>query len=334
VSHLDTSESVTRRDRDGATQPLSLVGDSAAVSALRASIDAVSDAPCVLLEAEAGLDLVELARNLHRHRSAGAFVAIDCAALEPAAVERDLLGTMASRVGELEHIDPRSALARAAGGTLYLEDLPELSASVQGRLARVTRDGEVQVADTAQRLDVRIVASATDVDADERQGRLRRDLLRHFARSRIVVPPLRRRPEDLPLLIARLVEASCIEAGVPAKTLTNAAMTLLAAMPWRGNLAELRNAIARLINTVDGSVVQIEDVLPHVRFDGALVPRSPSGALKSARQQFERDYIAMVLQQHRWRIGDAARALGMQRTNLYRKARQLGIAVTRPGYRS
>ena len=320
---------------DDAVATLSLVGQSAAVAALRASIAAAASAPCVLLEAEPGLDVLDLARDLHARGPEGPFIALDCAAAEPALIERELLGTLFSNGSDLEVIDARSALARAAGGTLYLEDLPELSAAAQGRLARLARDGEARVADTARRLDVRIVASsAADVDVEEAAGRMRRDLLRHFSRTRIVVPPLRRRAEDLPTLIAHLVAAACDEARVARKALTNPAMTLLTAMPWRGNLAELRHGIGRLVATVDNPVIQLEDVLLHVRFDGTLVTRTPSGSLRHARQQFERDYIAMVLRQHRFRMGDAARTLGIQRTNLYRKARQLGISVTRPGNRS
>ena len=131
-------------------------------------------------------------------------------------------------------------------------------------------------------------------------------------------------------MIETLVAALCADARTPVKSLTQPAVTLLSAMPWLGNLSELRHATTRLVGEVTGGVIQLEDVLAHIRFDGALTERTPGGTLRSARQQFERDYIARVLQHHRWRVGDAARALGMQRTNLYRKARQLGISVARP----
>ncbi|MGH9349718.1 MAG: helix-turn-helix domain-containing protein [Vicinamibacterales bacterium] len=96
------------------------------------------------------------------------------------------------------------------------------------------------------------------------------------------------------------------------------------------NLVELRQAIARIVGDMGGDLIQLEDVLAHVRFEGALAPHAPAGTLRSARRQFEREYITLVLRHHRGRVGDAARALGIQRTNLYRKARQLGITVARP----
>lgn len=128
-------------------------------------------------------------------------------------------------------------------------------------------------------------------------------------------------------MLDALVSQLCDEGGVARKTLTQPAVTLLAAMPWRGNLVELRHAVARIFRGVEHHEIQLEDVLAHVRFDDALSPRAPAGTLRSARQQFERDYVALVLRHHRGRVGDAARALGIQRTNLYRKARQLGIRL-------
>jgi DNA-binding NtrC family response regulator len=320
--------------RDGPeTTPLVLVGRSAAAERLREDIRAASDASCLLIESEAGLEASEVAREVHaRSGRGGPFVAVECAATEPAQVERELFGEPSRRASsDVEAIAAQSALALARRGTLYLGDISELSAAAQARLARVARDGEVRLAgDGICRLDVSIIAStATDLESEATEGRLRSDLLRRFTRTRIAVPALRRRADDIPVLIDHLVAFLCEETGTPRKTLTQAAVTLLAAMPWRSNLRELRHAISRLVATVPKATIQLEDVLAHVRFDGALAPHAPSGSLRTARQQFERDYIALVLQHHHWRVGDAARALGIQRTNLYRKARQLGISVAR-----
>jgi two-component system, NtrC family, nitrogen regulation response regulator NtrX len=312
--------------------PLVLVGPSATARRLADDICAAAEASCVLLEAETGLDTIEIAREIHAQSGRpGAFLAVDCAAAEPGVIERELFGEQPRRtLSDLEGISPRSALATARGGTLYLGDFPELSAAAQARLARVVRDGEVRIGGESCRLDVCLVAATSaDLDSEITDGRVRRDLARHVARTRVVVPGLRRRAEDIPHMIDALVAQGCDEAGIARKSLTQAATTLLAAMPWRGNLAELRHAVGRLMASAGGEQIQLEDVLAHVRFDGALSPASGAGTLRSARQQFERDYIALVLQHHRGRVGDAARALGIQRTNLYRKARQLGISVAR-----
>jgi DNA-binding NtrC family response regulator len=311
--------------------PLVLIGSSAAARRLADEIQSAADAACVLVEGETGLETVEIAHEIHTQSGRrGAFLAIDCAAAEPGAIECEVFGEQPRRaLSDLEAIDSRSALATARGGTLYLDDFSELSAAAQARLARVMRDGEVRISGESCRLDVCFVAATSaDLDAEVTEGRVRPDLARHISRTRIVVPGLRRRAEDIPDMIARLIAEYCEAAGTTPKSLTQAATTLLAAMPWRGNLVELRHAVTRLVASAGGQQIQLEDVLAHVRFDGALSPHTGAGTLRSARQQFECDYIALVLQHHRGRVGDAARALGIQRSNLYRKARQLGIRLS------
>jgi DNA-binding NtrC family response regulator len=312
--------------------PLLLTGQSPAVTRLRADLAAAADATRVLIVAEPGLDAADFAAALHdRGAGAGPFIRLECGAEAPPLVERELFGG-ASVTGAFEAIHARCAFASAEAGTLFLGDIAELSAGAQARLARIARDGEALIDGRPQRLDVRLVASVgPEVEADLEEGRLRRDLIRHLARPRIAIPPLRQRADDLRTLVEHLVLFSCDEAGTAVKDVTNAAMTLLAAMPWRGNLQELRTAIERLVGDVGGPIIQLEDVLKHVRFDGGLLPSGPTVSLRTARDQFERDYVTLVLRHHQWRVSDAARTLGMQRTNLYRKARQLGIAVTRTG---
>jgi two-component system nitrogen regulation response regulator NtrX len=321
---------------DAIALPLALVGRSPAVARLRAEIEAARDAGCVLIEAEPGLDAEDIARDVHARRSSGPFMAVDCAGAEPPVVEASLFGARVRTDHDLECVDAGSAIARADGGTLYLANLTDLSAAAQARLARVVRDREVVIGGTAAPgtvapLDLAVVGSIAGSDADSDAARLRRDLGRHFDRARIAVPPLRQRTEDIPLLVDQLLAAMCRAEGVPPPPVTHPAMTLLAAMPWKGNLVELRRAVSRLGANAAGGVIQLEDVLTHVRFDVSATAPAPAGTLRDARQQFEREYIALVIRHHRGHIGDAARALGIQRTNLYRKARQLGIAVARSG---
>ena len=110
---------------------------------------------------------------------------------------------------------------------------------------------------------------------------------------------------------------------------TQTALALLSALTWPGNLAELRGAIERVVRQTGDDVIQIEHMLPALQLDRAPTPFVPAGNLREARLKFERDYIAAVLQHCGWRMAEAAQTLGIQRPNLYRKARQLGIPVTR-----
>lgn len=328
---VDGGERLIGTELAAGVPPLVLIGRSPAVTRLRADIEAARDAACVLIDAEPGLDVDDIARDLHAHRSCGPFVAIDCTAATPSVVEAELFGTPARAKDDLASADPASALARANGGTLYLAGLTDLSAAAQARLARLVRDREVVIGGTAAPLDVAVIGSITAEPPDADAAGLRRDLSRHFERARLAVPPLRGRSEDIPLLVDQLLAAIYRERNASPPSVTHPAMTLLAAMPWKGNLVELRHAVSRLASTAGGGVIQLEDVLTHVRFDGSVALPAPAGTLRSARQQFERDYIALVIRQHRGDVSAAARALGIQRTNLYRKARQLGMAVSRSG---
>jgi two-component system nitrogen regulation response regulator NtrX len=112
---------------------------------------------------------------------------------------------------------------------------------------------------------------------------------------------------------------------MPLKTLTRSGVTLLAALPWRGNAPELRAVLERLVLLTPHGSIRLEDVLSQVRIDGSEMAAAGGMSLRDARLRFERDYIAAVVRQHHGRMGEAAAALGIQRTNLYRKLRQLSV---------
>jgi DNA-binding NtrC family response regulator len=226
-----------------------------------------------------------------------------------------------------------SAIVAAQNGTLFLHDVTELPASAQTRVARIARDGEVRVDGSAVRTQFRLIATASPaIDAEVHAHRFRADLFRRLRVTRIDLPALRDRPEDLPELAACLLEEACAKRGLAPRTFTEAAIALVAAVTWPGNVAELADVLDRVVPSMRGEIVQVEDVLPalqlhHVHQGPA--PFTPVGSLRDARLRFEREYIAAVLQHHGWRMAEAAQTLGIQRPNLYRKARQLGIPLTR-----
>jgi DNA-binding NtrC family response regulator len=213
---------------------------------------------------------------------------------------------------------------------LFLQDVTELPSATQARLTRIARDGEVRVDGEVVPTEVRFVASALpSIDGDVREHRFRADLYRRLAASRIDLPPLRDRLEDVPMLATRLLEDYSSAEGRPPRTFTQAALALLAAHSWPGNLAELRALVERVVAETPDQAIQIEQLLPVLQLDRATTAFVPVGSLRDARLRFERDYIAAVLQHHGWRMADAAHTLGIQRPNLYRKARQLGIPLAR-----
>jgi DNA-binding NtrC family response regulator len=323
------------------TGAVELVGRSHAISRVQELLRraAGSDA-CTLITGEPGSAVESVARELHgrSRRSDTPFVMVDCGAADTSGVDRLLFGSAPdlptgssprNEAADLEPVTRDSSVAAAIGGTLFLQDVSELPASTQARLARIARDGEVRIDGAAVATMCRLIASASPgLDADVHAHRFRGDLYRRLSATRIDLPPLRDRAEDVPLLAQRLLD-DCAAAGSPARSFTQTALALLGALTWPGNFAELRDAIHRVAADTDVAVIQVEHVLPALRLLRAPAPFVPSGNLREARLRFEREYIAAVLQHHGWRMAAAAQTLGIQRPNLYRKARQLGIPLAR-----
>ncbi len=308
---------------------LELVGRSATISRVQEFVRRVAALDSgVLVVAERGADVGSVAREIHaRSRSAPApFVAVECGA---DGVDRLLFGEPAGNVPpDLEAAAPDSCLAAACGGTLFLHDVAELPAAVQARLARVARDGEMRIGGEPVATAIRLIAGALPgIDGDVHEHRFRSDLYRRLSASRIDLPPLRDRSEDVPAIATRLVEDLCAAEGLAPRALTQAAQALLAALTWPGNLAELRIVVERAMAGTREDTIQVEHLLPALQLDRAPLRFAPAGTLREARLRFERDYIAAVLQHHGWKMADAAHTLGIQRPNLYRKARQLGIPL-------
>jgi DNA-binding NtrC family response regulator len=302
--------------------PYELEGTSAVARECAEQVHrAAGDERNVLLAAEPGLDTEAIAHAIHRGsaRRAGPFIVQSCAALSAPELERALFGPPNRATADLDSIAPASALFRARGGVLFLSDLGELPAALQRRLARILRDGEVRMVrrSAPAALDVRVVASTTN----RLDPGLREDLLRRLPVV-IDVPSLRQRRDDVPVIAEAMLAAQDHR-----RRFTPAALTVLAALPWRRNTAELAGLVARLTSTGGTAVIRQEDVLAEVQLDRT--PTRPTGKLRDARREFEREFIAAVLRDHSWQMREAARALGIERANLYRKARQLGIPLRR-----
>jgi DNA-binding NtrC family response regulator len=314
--------------------PAELVGRSSAIARVQELVRrAAAGNGGAIITAEPGSDTEAVARKIHNlsAHSTAPYVIVPCDAGDPATIERLLFGEAdADAPRDLETIASDSRVAAARGGTLFLQNVSELPAGTQARLARIARDGEVRMGGAAVATALRFVASApAAIDADVHAQRFRADLYRRLSSARIDLPPLRERPEDVPDLALRVLDEVCAAENRPARTLTQAALALVGALTWPGNLAELRDALGRVVANTRDDVIQIEHLLPALQLHRAPAPFLPAGNLRDARQRFERDYIAAVLQHHGWRMSDAAQTLGIQRPNLYRKARQLGIPLAR-----
>jgi two-component system, NtrC family, nitrogen regulation response regulator NtrX len=330
---MTIADARTARLVKSSTIALELVGRSLAIVRTHELIRRAAQVDGgVLLVSERGVDVESIAREIHERarRPAATFVHVVCSS-DPARLDGALFGSTPDNApSDLEWISRDSLIAAACGGTLFLQDVVDLPAAVQARLARVARDGEVRLDGQAVATSLRFIASAAPgLEAEVHANRFRGDLYRRLSASRIDLPQLRERPDDVAALATRILDDWCAGNGVAPRAFTQTALALLAALTWPGNVAELKSVVERAAKDSNHDVIQVEDVLPALNLDRAPVKFTPSGQLREARLRFERDYISAVLQHHGWRMADAAETLGIQRPNLYRKARQLGIPLTR-----
>ena len=260
------------------------------------------------------------------------FVTVECDASGGGDLEGRLFGAHENAEGNAqpsaEPVARGAAILAAQGGTLFLKNLASAPARVQARLAGILRDREVLSVEVNEivPVDVRVIAAAgPDVDGAVADGRLRRDLFERVAGVRIDVPPFQRRREDLPLLAVQFLQQACDADRIGAKRFSRAALAVIAAMPWRGNAPEMAEAIAAIARSTRQSVIQLDDVLDQVSLHATNEGADETLTLRQARARFEREFISRALARHHGRVGEAAQHLGIQRTNLYRKVRQLKV---------
>jgi two-component system nitrogen regulation response regulator NtrX len=292
----------------------------------------------VLILGDNGTGKELVARTLHAHsrRRTGPFVEVNCAAIPEELIESELFGhTKGAFTGAVA--DRRGRFEHAHGGTIFLDEIGDMSLKTQAKVLRALQEQAVQpVGSTATiRVDVRVVAATNkDLQEEIRAGRFREDLFFRLNVVPIFVPPLRDRMEDIPRLAEHFMATLSAEYGRRVKRFVPEAMARLQHYAWPGNVRELHNVIERLLIMVHDHTVTAEDV--SFIDDGGAAAAVPGGAtagpvtaLAEARDAFERGYILRVLAAHQGNISRTADALGVERSNLYKKMRAFGIAPAR-----
>jgi two-component system nitrogen regulation response regulator GlnG len=337
--------------RERAAAPHERTGDPADAEPLMAQSAAMQNVIELVTEAargragvcvsgEPGSGRTLLGRTIHRLSDDGGarpFVVEDCGEDTPYALESRLFGIVspvtripAAQSSGTEQIGASGAIYRANGGALLLRNIGDAPARVQTRLARLLRDREAVLVNGKRivvELDVQPIATLdSGPDAALADGRLRRDLYKQLAQICIDMPALRRRREDIAPLARHFLRRLCEARQIPFKHVSRAAIQVMTALPWPGNAAELQSLLGELASSVDDPVIHLEHLLARISLDGFGQPAESGGTLRDARARFERDCISAVLIRHRGRVPEAAKALGIQRTNLYRKIRQLNVA--------
>jgi two-component system, NtrC family, nitrogen regulation response regulator NtrX len=315
-----------------------MVGESLVMRQLREQV--AMAAPTngrVLIYGENGTGKELVARTVHAlsRRRNNAFIDVNCAAIPEELIESELFGHVKGAfTGAVA--DRRGKFEAANGGTIFLDEIGDMSLKTQAKVLRVLQEQVTEpVGSTSQvHVDVRVLAATNkDLVAEIRAGRFREDLYFRLNVIPIYVPPLRERAEDIPLLVDHFVADFAIEYGRRAKTLEDDAMARLQSYRWPGNVRELGNVIERVVIMAPGDVITERDLafltgstIAGPASDDAAAPAVP---LYTARDQFEREYIVKQLSLQQGNISRTAEVLGVERSNLYRKMRAFGIVPNR-----
>jgi two-component system nitrogen regulation response regulator NtrX len=317
-----------------------MVGDSYAMVKLRELV--ATAAPTngrVLIFGENGTGKELVARNIHQlsRRRSGPFVEVNCAAIPEELIESELFGHVRGAfTGAVA--DRRGKFEAAHGGTIFLDEIGDMSLKTQAKVLRVLQEQIMEAVGGSSpiRVDARVLAATNkDLPAEIRAGRFREDLFFRLNVVPIHVPSLRERQEDIPLLADHFMAMLAREYGRRPKTFEPDARIALRQYSWPGNVRELRNVVERLMIMVPGDRVSSRDLsflgqgIAHP--PDATQTTSPTAArtLHEARDQFERDYILRALAAQQGNISRTAELLGVERSNLYRKMRGFGIMPSR-----
>jgi two-component system, NtrC family, nitrogen regulation response regulator NtrX len=315
-----------------------LVGSGAAMSKLLAQIVRVAPSEtriCILGETGTGKELVARAIHEKSVRHENAFVTLNCAAVPAELIESELFGhEKGSFTGAAtRHI---GKFEQAEGGTLFLDEIGDMPLAMQAKLLRVLEEGEVERVggDKPIKVNVRvIVATHRNLEDLVKKNEFRADLFHRVYVFPLVLPPLRERPEDFPALAAHFAAQVAKQNGWKEKVFSEEAIAELRRYKWPGNVRELRNIVERVVLLAAGDTITAEDVrlvLPDTESSANMLVAASTaaagqGTLEQRTEVFEREVLLAEIRRHNFHMTNVARALGLERSHLYKKCQQLGI---------
>ena len=285
----------------------------------------------ILITGESGTGKELVARAVHRasKRAGGPLVEVNCAAIPHDLIESELFGhekgsftgATAQRIGKFEQAD---------GGTIFLDEIGDMSLSAQAKVLRVLEEGRVERVggNTLIPVDVRIIAATNkDLAAEIKQGKFREDLFHRLNVIPITVPPLRDRSEDIAILVEAFVREACERNGFALKKITDQAVQTLAFMDWSGNVRELKNFVERLVILTPGATIERSELA-----SGGLQRKGEvedliqsSKSLQEFKDLAEAAFIKFQLEKHHWNVSKTAETLEMERSHLYTKIKKYGL---------
>jgi two-component system nitrogen regulation response regulator NtrX len=288
----------------------------------------------VLIYGESGTGKELIARAIHDHslRAKEPFIQVNCAAIPEELIESELFGhEKGAFTGATER--KTGKFEQAEGGTIFLDEIGDMSLRTQSKVLRVLEEGEVQKVGSNKvvKVDVRVIA-ATNKDLKQaiQSGQFRDDLFFRLNVVPLISPALRDKKEDIPLLIEYFSKVFAEENNFRRKSFAPEALQVLIAYSWKGNVRELRNVVERLLIMSDHDTIGRADLPEYLRGESKPEPPRPSAVrtLKEFRDLSEREFILFKLKENGWNISRTARAINTPRSNLYKKLTQFGIKIT------
>jgi len=275
-----------------------------------------------------------VARSIHRNslRSRDRFVQVNCAAIPEELIESELFGhekgsftgATEKQIGKFEQADR---------GTIFLDEVGDMSAKTQAKVLRVLQEGEVERLGSAKtiKVDVRVIAATNkDLEAEIEKGNFREDLYFRLSVIPIRVPPLRDRREDIPALVRHFADLFSRDNNRRPPRFTPAALDHLQRARWKGNVRELKNTVERLIIMTPGEAIDVDDLRDIVRLEakatGGDNEKERPGTLREFKESAERTFLVGKLRENNWNISKTAEVIGTPRSNLYKKLEQYGIS--------
>jgi two-component system, NtrC family, nitrogen regulation response regulator NtrX len=320
-----------------------MIGDSRALENVMAAVArAAPTNATVLIQGESGVGKELVARTIHRnsHRSRERFVQVNCAAIPEELIESELFGhEKGSFTGATEK--QLGKFEQADRGTIFLDEVGDMSAKTQAKVLRVLQEGEVERLGSARtiKVDVRVIAATNkNLEEEIEKGHFREDLYFRLAVIPIHVPPLRERPEDIPLLVRHYIDFFSRENNTRPKRVTQAAIESLQKSRWKGNVRELRNTVERLIIMTAGDTIDVADLPGALRSTAAAAARpgadadaAKAGTLREFKDNAERAFLVAKLRENSWNISKTAEVIDTPRSNLYKKLEQYQISQESDG---
>ena len=280
----------------------------------------------VIIYGESGSGKELVARALHNagNRKDKDFIEVNCAAIPQELIESELFGhEKGSFTGAFETKKGKFELADE--GTLFLDEIGDMTLTTQAKVLRIIETQEFQKVGGSKniKVDVRILAATNkDLEEEIQKGQFREDLYFRLNVIPMYVPPLRERKDDIPLLIDHFLQNLARQYGQKKKTISKATLRTLMEYDWPGNVRELKNTIERLVIMTSDETIDTKEVQP---VKAAKSDYSSFNTLRDAREQFEKDFIVKKLQENSWNVSKTAEDLEIERSNLHRKIKALGI---------